>query len=100
VNRDQVPAGEYLYVGGTFDPLLAEHARRLAHLRRNHAGLVVVIIEGDHAILPARARAELVAGLASVDYVIIGGEPAVDETIAHQRITAQLVQHVARRHGQ
>jgi bifunctional ADP-heptose synthase (sugar kinase/adenylyltransferase) len=56
-------------VSGYFDPLLASHARRLAGLK-NSAKLIVVIEDPPRPILPARARAELVASLRSVDYVV------------------------------
>jgi len=56
-------------VSGYFDPLLASHARRLADLK-NGAKLIVVIEDPPRPILPARARAELVASLRAVDYVV------------------------------
>ncbi len=57
-------------VSGYFDPVLASHAARLAGLKRDGAPLVVVIASTSESILPARARAELVAGLRAVDYVV------------------------------
>lgn len=59
-------------VTGYFDPLLAAHARRLAELRQPGEKLVVVITDPPDPILPARARAELVAALAAVDAVVVG----------------------------
>jgi bifunctional ADP-heptose synthase (sugar kinase/adenylyltransferase) len=56
-------------VSGYFDPLLASHARRLQELK-NGAKLIVVIENPPRPILPARARAELVASLRAVDYVV------------------------------
>jgi glycerol-3-phosphate cytidylyltransferase-like family protein len=56
-------------VTGYFDPLLAVHAKRLNEIKAGGARLLVAIAEPAHPILPARARAELVAGLAVVDYV-------------------------------
>lgn len=56
-------------VSGYFDPLLASHAERLAELKRNRTPLLVVIASPANPILPVRARAELVAGLRTVDYV-------------------------------
>jgi len=56
-------------VSGYFDPLIASHAERLASLKTNGAKLLVLIATPDNAILPAAARAELVAGLRAVDYV-------------------------------
>jgi hypothetical protein len=56
-------------VSGYFDPLVSSHAKRLADLKPEGAKMLVVIATPENAILPARARAELVASLASVDYV-------------------------------
>lgn len=56
-------------VSGYFDPLVASHADRLSGLKRDGAPLLVLIATPTNAILPARARAELVAGLTIVDYV-------------------------------
>ena len=55
-------------MSGYFDPLVASHAERLASLKTG-AKLLVLIATPDNAILPAAARAELVAGLRAVDYV-------------------------------
>lgn len=55
-------------VSGYFDPLVASHAERLAALKTGEK-LLVLIATPDNAILPAAARAELVAGLRAVDYV-------------------------------
>lgn len=56
-------------VSGYFDPMVASHARRLAELK---SGTMIVVIENpDRPILPARARAELVASLRAVDYVVV-----------------------------
>lgn len=81
-----VPAGEAarlvaagaMVVTGYFDPLLASHAERLRDLKRDGAPLLVVIADPENPILPARARAELVAGLAVVDHVV----EAVDDLAA------------------
>lgn len=55
-------------MSGYFDPLVASHAERLAALKTG-AKLLVLIATPANAILPAAARAELVAGLRAVDYV-------------------------------
>lgn len=100
IGREALPPGGYLYVSGYFDPLLATHARRLNELREGHpGGLVVVVRDPAMPILPARARAELVAALKCVDHVIIGGDAIVDDTEAHAAITAELIEHVAQRHA-
>jgi hypothetical protein len=56
-------------VSGYFDPLIASHAERLAKLKPADSKLLVLIATPANAILPAAARAELVAGLRAVDYV-------------------------------
>ena len=56
-------------VSGYFDPLIAAHAERLAKLKPANSKLLVLIATPPNAILPAAARAELVAGLRAVDYV-------------------------------
>src|SRR5580700_4092196 len=65
----QMAASGATVVSGYFDPLIAAHAERLAHLKRAGQKLLVLIATPDNAILPAAARAELVAGLRAVDYV-------------------------------
>jgi hypothetical protein len=57
-------------VSGYFDPLLASHAERLRNIKREGTPLLVLIADPGNPILPARARAELVAGLAVVDHVV------------------------------
>jgi hypothetical protein len=56
-------------VSGYFDPLIASQAERLASLKTGDKKLLVLIATPDDPILPAAARAELVAGLKAVDYV-------------------------------
>jgi bifunctional ADP-heptose synthase (sugar kinase/adenylyltransferase) len=56
-------------VTGYFDPVLAGQARRLAEIAEPGGVLLAVVMEPERPILPARARAELVAALAVVDYV-------------------------------
>jgi bifunctional ADP-heptose synthase (sugar kinase/adenylyltransferase) len=88
-------------VSGYFDPLLASHARRLAALKGS-AKLIVAIEDPPRPILPARARAELVAGLRAVDFVVEG----LDGLRADVRLEQEdlqrfegLVAHVHERQG-
>ncbi len=60
---------------GYFDPLLASHARRLEEIAQGPGSLFVAICEPAEPVLAARARAELAAGLAVVDCVIIPEAP-------------------------
>lgn len=66
----QVSGMPVTVVSGYFDPLLAGHARRLAEIAAPGGFLMAVVTEPERPILPARARAELVAALAVVDYVV------------------------------
>jgi len=59
-------------VTGHFDVLLAPYARELARMRESHPGalLLVALTPPPEALLEPRARAEMVAALAVVDYVV------------------------------
>jgi len=57
-------------VTGYFDPVLADIAERLEEIRESKDALLAIVTEPPHPILPQRARAELLAGLAAVDYVV------------------------------
>ncbi|MEI9812054.1 MAG: hypothetical protein WDO18_04995 [Acidobacteriota bacterium] len=93
-----------LIVSGYFDPMTKEHAERLQALKQQGRALMVLIATPANPILPARARAELIAGLACVDQVTeIGGAypdgltPHVQlETEDAERL-AQLIEHVRAR---
>lgn len=84
------------WVTGHFDPLLAEHVRRLAQSRKPGQLLVVQVTNPPHPLLAQRARAELVAALAMVDYVVLGeGDAGSDADISER-----FVGHVLDRHRQ
>ncbi len=62
--------------------------------------LVVIIADPENPILPARARAELVAGLALVDLVVEPParlEPTVQMEEEDARTLEALIEHVRRR---
>jgi bifunctional ADP-heptose synthase (sugar kinase/adenylyltransferase) len=95
---------------GYFDPLLAAHARRLAELREPDQALVVIVRDLEGSLLPLRARAELVAALGVVDWVIPAGDPeAVIEALAPEEVVREeqadlerrqeLIRHVRARCG-
>ena len=84
------------WIAGHFDPLLAEHVRWLAEERHPGTALVVEVTNPPQPLLAQRARAELVAALSMVDFVILGArKPALDAAIS-ERFVAQ----VLRRHQQ
>lgn len=81
---------------GYFDPLLAEHVERIAGEREPGVVLVVEVINPAQPLLEQRARAELVAALSTVDFVVLGeSEQAMDADIREG-----FVNHVVDRHRQ
>jgi len=66
---------------GHFDPLLAGHARRLSEIAEPGGVLVAVVTEPARPILAAEARAELVAALEMVDYVVVAEGHALEELL-------------------
>ena len=85
------------WVSGYFDPLLAEHVRRLRDCAQPGQLLVVEIANPEAPLLPQRARAELVAALSMVDYVVLGnGEPS--NGIVDAGVKTKFIEHVLRRH--
>ena len=84
-------------VSGAFDPMVASHADRLASLKQTGRPLLVLITTPPNPILDPRARAQLVAGLAVVDYVC--DEPGalaahVSLDAEHAARLRQLIEHV------
>jgi hypothetical protein len=71
-------------VTGAFDPVLAEDARELAEVRASHPDrpLLVVVLPLPGDLLPPRARAELVAALRMIDYVVTADDTDPDSLLA------------------
>jgi bifunctional ADP-heptose synthase (sugar kinase/adenylyltransferase) len=99
-------------VTGYFDVLRTGHIRRLQQLAAAGKGLMVVVLDPPQPILSQRARAELVAALAMVDYVVPAGQDGLDDllnafpadAIAREEAsdlprTQELTAHVQRRHS-
>ncbi len=97
-------------VTGYFDPLLADHARRLQRLRGPEDTLLVVVRDPERPLLPARARAELVAALRAVDFVVpaagelsellssLQPDEVIHEEAADEARRQELIRHVQERH--
>ena len=92
---------------GYFDPLHAAHVRRMRQLCTPGEQIVVAIANPPSPLLSSRARAELVAGLAWVNYVVLFDEQTVralspqtvaDERQADDERTSDLLKHVSERH--
>jgi bifunctional ADP-heptose synthase (sugar kinase/adenylyltransferase) len=92
---------------GWFDPVLAGHARRLEALKKDSAPLMVIVADPPRPILPARARAELVAALRVVDYVVLPEKGRLERLltqleafeiargeVADGELTRDLIRHV------
>src|SRR5581483_1768892 len=100
------------FVTGYFDVLLAGHVTQLRAVKESTPAcrLLAVIAQPPDPILSLRARAELVAALAMVDYVVTAEPDQMDQLIAalgdyepvrleeadEQRVR-QLIEHVHRR---
>ena len=69
--RAALATGEWLAVAGLFDPVTVHQARHLANLRSAGRKLLAVVLDGADTLLPAQARAALLAGLREVDAVVI-----------------------------
>lgn len=103
----QLPSGTLTMAVGYFDALRAAHTRDLASLPRP---LLVVVLPLSGELLPQSARAEMVAALRMVDYVVAAENKDLDalaERLAPRQIVRlevrdaernqQLIEHVQRR---
>jgi len=93
----RVAQGGATIVSGYFDPMIASHAERLTKLKREGTPLLVLVATPPEAILPALARAQLVAGLSVVDYVCdapVGIDPQIHLEDEHAELLTQLIEHV------
>lgn len=86
------------WVRGDFDPLLAEHVRRVAEARQPGRLLVVEVTNPAQPLLAQRARAELVAALSMVDYVVMANGDCAEAPAMDADITARFTDRVSERH--
>ena len=102
-------SGNLTAIVGHFDPMTAAHARRMSDFCRISGPIVVIVTDPAEPILPLRARAELVAALHAVDYVIaamhntsaeiiarLQPDEVIQEEEADVRRTQDLIAHVHR----
>jgi bifunctional ADP-heptose synthase (sugar kinase/adenylyltransferase) len=105
-----------LLVTGYFDVLLAAHVHELDAVRHRlppGAILIVAITTPAQPLLEPRARAEMAAALAVVDYVVSSENRQIDSLLAafaadrivrmeaaHQQRMRKLTEHVHRRQSQ
>jgi bifunctional ADP-heptose synthase (sugar kinase/adenylyltransferase) len=84
-------------VTGYFDVLLAAQVRELkaARISTGSGCLIAVLLPCVQSLLSQRARAEVVAGLGMIDYVVIAGNDDVEEFL--RRLPADNV--ISRQHA-
>ena len=87
------------WISGTFDPLLAEHSRRIGKLAKSGQALVVEVANSPKPLLSQRARAEHVAAIREVDYVVLADGAGTSESINDADITTSFINHVRARHA-
>ena len=98
-------------VTGYFDLLQVDHVRRLEEIRAAHELLIVLLADPPNPVLDSDSRAQLVAALDMIDYVVLPQECAssVDfersgrvsvyrEETADEARFQRLLEHVHRRH--
>ena len=89
-------------ISGYFDPLTVEHSTRLEELAAAHGPLCIAIYDPDRPLLPAEARAALVASLACVKAVsIAAGEIPITADLRAEDLERRerMMAHVHSRHG-
>jgi hypothetical protein len=88
-------------VSGYFDPITAAHAERLQELKQPGKMLLVLVTEPADPILPALARAQLIAGLRVVDRVAVYSPEAPQAEVRLEEEDAErlkkLIAHVESR---
>lgn len=67
----RLAAGAWTVVPGLFDPLTTVQAERLAKAKESGRKLAAIVLDDAGALLPAEARAALMASLQTVDLVTI-----------------------------
>ena len=88
------------WVSGHFDPLLAQHVRLLRQFVAPGQLLVVEVTDPVQPLLAQRARAELVAALSMVDYVVLANGQPPSEPAADTGLTERFVKRVLERHSE
>jgi hypothetical protein len=91
---DALRTGEWRALVGLFDPLTVTQARRFADLSRDGRKLLGIVLDTDGTLLPANARAALIAGLREFDAVVIAA-PGLWRALIPQGAHVQIVEDEA-----
>jgi len=97
--RTRLRGRPVVWTSGHFDPLLAEHVRMLERNVEPGKALVVEVTSPERPLLPARARAELVAALGIVELVVLD-QASPPQPSEDSRISRAFAEHALRRHEQ
>jgi hypothetical protein len=105
VSPEAARRGIETVVIGYFDPLYAGNVLRLIEISGGDR-ITVVVADRSDALLPLRARAELVAALSCVEQVILGHDNLAqlraarifDEREADEKRTRELSAHIVERY--
>jgi hypothetical protein len=105
VSPEAARGGIEKVVVGYFDPLYADNVLRLLEISAGER-ITVVVVDRTEALLPLRARAELVAALACVEQVILSDDNleqlraarVFDERETDERRTRELSAHIVERY--
>lgn len=83
---------EWVAVAGLFDPLTHVQASRLAELSGRGKRLLAIVEPGTASLLPAEARAALVAALRKVELVTVAEPLAWRELLASHHPQIEIVE--------
>lgn len=92
--RERAEKNPLKVVVGYFDPLLAAHAARLEEIA-GAGKLIVLVASPARPLLPAKARAELVAALGVVEQVVIAPAAALQEMLRPVPVEALVLEQAA-----
>jgi hypothetical protein len=103
---------KWIAMVGLFDPLTAAQTRRLADAAADGRKVLAIVLTGSDTMLPADARAALIAAVRDVDAVVIAGEQEwrsaihrnagvviVDDPEGEKRRSAEFVKFILERQG-
>lgn len=101
--RELTAIGDWTLLPGLFDPLTAKQAKRIAAAKQPGTQLLAIVQPSSQELLPAGARAALVAALRDVDAVVIASSAdgfqgqIIEDPVGEEARSAEFVHFVLRR---